>query len=189
MTEPGDKSAMRREMREQRDAFVAGLNAAEAALTFSRAPRPLADMFSPGRAVAAYVAIGSEADPEKLLLAAHEAGCVTALPHVISKISPMRFLRWSPGDALFDGPFGLQQPDAASEAVSPDVVLVPLVAFDESLNRLGQGAGHYDRALSLLENAAKVGVAWSMQQVPFLMPDPWDIPLDAVLTERYWLTS
>jgi 5-formyltetrahydrofolate cyclo-ligase len=67
-------------------------------------------------------------------------------------------------------------------------VLVPLVAFDSRLMRLGQGAGHYDRALSLLGNAIAIGIAWSVQYAPSLITDPWDIPMDAVLTEKSWIT-
>lgn len=189
MSDPTDKTALRREMRAKRDAFVAALSAPERRLTFSRAPAPLSSMFAPGSTVAGYVAMGSEADPSKLLDAALEAGCTIALPHVVSRVSPMRFLRWAPGDPLIDGPFGLKQPDADCETVIPDIVLVPLLAFDDRLNRLGQGAGHYDRALSLLSDARKVGIAWSIQQADELAADPWDIPLDAVLTERYWMTA
>lgn len=189
MIEQPDKSELRGAMRKRRDAFVAELNAAERSLTFSRAPKPLSELFVPGSVIAGYVAMGSEADPGKLLTIAHTSGCTIALPHIVNRIAPMRFLRWEPGDPLQAGPFGLMQPDAAAESVTPDTVLVPLVAFDSNLNRLGQGAGHYDRALSLLDGAAKIGIAWSMQQLSSLEPDPWDIPLDAVLTERYWLTS
>jgi 5-formyltetrahydrofolate cyclo-ligase len=53
--------------------------------------------------------------------------------------------------------------------------------------RLGQGAGHYDRALSVLDNCTSIGVAWSVQQANILPTDPWDVPLDAVLTERSWI--
>ena len=54
--------------------------------------------------------------------------------------------------------------------------------------RLGQGAGHYDRALSLLDSAFIVGIAWSAQEAPLLPADPWDIPLNAVLTEKAWIS-
>ena len=100
----------------------------------------------------------------------------------------MRFLLWSPGDPLEQGPFGLMQPASGAENVIPDVVLVPLVAFDSRLMRLGQGAGHYDRALSLLTESIAIGIAWSVQHAPALETDPWDIPMDAVLTEKSWMT-
>ena len=116
-------------------------------------------------------------------------GCKLALPHVTSVIAPMRFLSWQIDEALEDGPYGLKQPAAESPPVSPDIILVPLVAFDRNLNRLGQGAGHYDRALSLLEDAIAIGIAWSAQEQDLLVSDIWDVPLDAILTEKEWITG
>jgi 5-formyltetrahydrofolate cyclo-ligase len=182
------KSRLRREFRARRDSFVANLNKGEAALAFSCLPSPLSALCTPGQVVAGYVAIGSEADPAKLLTAAVERGCTLALPHVTSTLSPMRFLQWQPGDPLETGPFSLSQPNADAPQLTPDVVLVPLVAFDARLMRLGQGAGHYDRALSVLIDVSAVGIGWSVQQADNLPADPWDIPLDAVLTERSWIS-
>lgn len=181
------KSEMRAHYRASRSDFAEKLGDMERTVAFSKAPAPLAALFKPGCTVAAYVPVGSEADPGVLLRQAHAAGCRTALPFVTSRASPMQFLHWTPGDPLYDGPFGLQQPDSAAEACEPGLLLVPLVAFDSRLMRLGQGAGHYDRALSLLESAYSVGIAWSVQQAPALPADPWDIPLDAVLTEKAWI--
>ncbi|MBK7163422.1 MAG: 5-formyltetrahydrofolate cyclo-ligase [Sphingomonadales bacterium] len=183
------KSELRRKFRAKRDSFVANLTGGEAAIAFSCLPSPLAQMCSPGKTVAGYVAIGSEADPAKLLAAAADQGCALALPYVTSKASPMRFLRWQVGDPLDKGPFGLSQPRADAPEATPDVVLVPLVAFDVQLMRLGQGAGHYDRALSVLGDSTAVGIAWSVQQTDNLPLDPWDMPLDAVLTERSWISQ
>jgi len=164
-----DKAAQRAEFRLRRDAFVDGLSPQERSLAFSRIPTPFAMLLKPGAIVAGYIAIGSEADPAAVLR--------------------QRFLRWTPGDALVEGPFGLQQPDTSAEICTPDVVLTPLVAFDDRLMRIGQGAGHYDRALSLLPDAIAVGLAWSVQWAPLLASDIWDIPLHAVLTEKSWITS
>jgi len=184
-----DKAAQRAEFRLKRDAFVVGLSPQDRSLAFSRIPSPFAKLLKPGAIVAGYIAIGSEADPSALLREAHDMGCLIALPHVSGKAAPMRFLRWTPGDALVEGPFGLQQPDISAEICTPDVVLTPLVAFDDRLMRIGQGAGHYDRALSVLPDAIAVGLAWSIQWAPLLATDIWDIPLHAVLTEKSWITS
>jgi 5-formyltetrahydrofolate cyclo-ligase len=183
------KSAMRRIFRRKRDEFVAALSPQDLKIAFSAAPSPLKTIFAPGKTVAAYVGICSEADPFALLRAAHAAGCNTALPYVTSKVSPMQFLDWSPGEPLESGPFGLIQPLAATRATRPDIVLVPLVAFDRRLTRLGQGAGHYDRALSVIPEATTVGIAWSVQCADFIPADPWDIPLDYILTEKEWIIS
>jgi 5-formyltetrahydrofolate cyclo-ligase len=182
------KSALRRKLRAQRDIFVAELGAGEKTLAFSHLPSPLSRLCAPGTVVAGYIAVGSEADPLRLLAAAAALGCVTALPHVTRKVAPMRFLEWSVGDPLEYGPFGLSQPLSDAPEVKPDIVFAPLVAFDTRLMRLGQGAGHYDRALSMLENAAAIGIAWSVQETDILPTDPWDVPLDAVLTEKSWIS-
>jgi 5-formyltetrahydrofolate cyclo-ligase len=181
------KSDLRALYRKARADFAENLTDRERQIAFSAAPAVLCDHFVAGRTVSGFIPVGSEADPRALLSIAHAAGCKTALPFVTSRASPMQFLRWSPGDPLQEGPFGLMQPSRDAELCEPDVILTPLVAFDRSLMRLGQGAGHYDRALSLLDTAFVVGIAWSIQEAPLLPADPWDIPLNAVLTEKAWI--
>ncbi len=183
------KQAVRGEFRQRRDAFVLSLAVSEKAIAFSRAPTPLQRFFKPGAIVAGYIAIGSEADPAALLKQARDSGCTMALPYVTSRAAPMRFLKWDGDAELVDGPFGLKQPAETSKAVIPDIVIVPLVAFDSKLSRLGQGAGHYDRALSLMPEAIAIGLAWSIQQADNLIADPWDIPLDAIITEKAWIEA
>jgi 5-formyltetrahydrofolate cyclo-ligase len=184
-----DKASQRLKYRQSRDEFVKNLNPADRSLAFSRIPSPLKALLKPGDTVAGYIATGSEVDPSALLREVEALGCRLALPHVTSRVAPMRFLRWQHGDALVDGPFGLSQPAETAEQCDPDIALVPLVAFDARLIRLGQGAGHYDRALSLLDKVTAIGLAWSVQMAPALLCDPWDIPLDAVLTEQSWITQ
>ena len=181
------KSDLRAFYRKARADFAESLSDRERQIAFSAAPAILSEHFIAGRTVSGYIPVGSEADPRALLRIAHAAGCKTALPFVTSRASPMQFLRWSPGDALQEGPFGLMQPRSDTEHCEPDVILTPLVAFDRNLMRLGQGAGHYDRALSLLDSAFILGIAWSIQEAPLLPADPWDIPLNAVLTEKAWI--
>jgi 5-formyltetrahydrofolate cyclo-ligase len=184
-----EKAAMRRQYRELRDDYVAALSAQDRSVAFSKVASPLAAFLQPGKIVAGYVAKDSEANPSALLALAHQRGCTTALPYITSRAAPMQFLRSSPDDPLEAGPFGLLQPSVTAEAVIPDVILVPLVAFDSRLMRLGQGAGHYDRALSLLDGSIAVGIAWSVQHAPAIAADPWDIPMAAILTEKSWMTS
>ncbi len=138
----------------------------------------------PGLTVACYIPIGSEADPTPLAMAARAAGCALALPHVTSRDAPIRFQHWDDESALVAGPMGLRQLDAAMPEVVPDIVLTPLLAFDDALNRLGQGAGHYDRAFAAHPQAWRLGVAWSCQRLPTLDTDSWDVPLHAVVTEQ-----
>ena len=177
-----DKRALRARMRAARDAFFATpplrIEPGEA----------FAALLSHAATIASYVPIGSEADPMRLARAAVEQGCAIVLPHVTTRAEPMRFLAYDAEEDLAPGPFGLQQPHHASPALAPDIVLTPLVAFDAALNRLGQGAGYYDRAFAEFPNAVRIGVAWSVQQVDSLPADPWDMPLHAVATERGWIT-
>jgi 5-formyltetrahydrofolate cyclo-ligase len=183
-----DKQTQRAEFRQVRDSYVNNLTDQDRALSFSRIPSPLVKILTPGKIVAGYVAKGSEVDPSAILTQGHALGCDIALPHVTSKSAPMRFLRWSLEEELVPGPFGLQQPAETAPECKPDIVLVPLLAYDDRLIRLGQGAGHYDRALSLLEHSIAIGLAWSVQFTSELASDIWDAPLDAVLTEKSWIT-
>ena len=172
------KRDMRTRIRAERDGFVS------ADPSPVSAPHWLIDPIRRGQIVAAYIPHGSEADPALLIRAAHDSGARIVLPHVTSAASPIRFLAWKMGEALEPGPFGLSQPATSNEELSPDIILTPLVAFDAALHRLGQGAGHYDRAFARFPDALRVGIAWSVQQVAAIDTDPWDVPLHAAITER-----
>ena len=178
-----DKRALRVRLRAARNAFVAdGPPPIEAPATYG-------DRLRPGQIVASYAPLGSEVDPALLARAASERGCTLALPHVVDRATPLRFLAWDGEAPLAPGPFGLSVPHGHWHEVTPDVILTPLLAFDAALNRLGQGAGHYDRAFAAYPLAWRIGVAWSVQQVDALTPDPWDVPLHNLLTEREWMTA
>jgi 5-formyltetrahydrofolate cyclo-ligase len=173
-----EKRALRARMRGERDAF---------AMTCDATIMPtdaFLDRLAPGVIVASYIPVGSEADPTALAAAARAAGCVLALPHVETREGELRFFAWREHDLLEDGPFRLRQPIVHGEELAPAIILTPLVAFDDALNRLGQGAGHYDRAFARNPQAWRLGIAWSMQQLLMIEADPWDVPLHAVLTER-----
>ena len=189
MTSAEDKAALRRRLRAQRDAHVAGLPPAIRAIAFGIAPAPLAALMRRAKTVAAYSPVGSEADPLRLLAQAAAMGCQTALPHVTGRAAAMRFIAWRPGGLLVAGPLGLVQPDTKGRDIAPDMILTPLVGFDRSLNRLGQGAAHYDRAFAAAPKALRIGIAWSAQETESIPAEAWDLPLDAVLTEREWITG
>ncbi|WP_181814784.1 5-formyltetrahydrofolate cyclo-ligase [Sphingomonas aracearum] len=176
-----DKKALRARLRGLRDAFVAEHRPSLAA------PAAFLRRLQPGLVIASYMPLGSEADPAPLVRAALAAGCTIALPHVVDRATPIRFVAWQQGAALVAGPFGLSQPGAEAGTVAPDIILTPLLGFDRAGNRLGQGAGHYDRAFVAHPDAWRVGLAWSVQEVPALPADPWDVPLHALLTEREWI--
>lgn len=172
-----NKPALRAHLRAERDRF-----ATETSSAIVPPPAFLARL-EPGLVVASYIPLGSEADPALLAAAAVERGGTLALPHVVDRATPIRFLEWEIGAPLESGPFGLRQPLSGSPETAPDIILTPLVGFDARLNRLGQGAGHYDRAFARYPDAWRCGVAWSIQQVPALPADIWDVPLHAIITE------
>ena len=178
---PADKTALRRHLRAERAAVAA------TAANPIAVPDQFRSMLRPGLIVASYRPIGSEADPALLAAAALAEGATLALPHVVDRGGALRFLAWHPDDPLHAGPFGLEQPHAEGEEVRPHIILTPLVGFDDALNRLGQGAGHYDRAFAALPEARRIGVAFAVQRVARLPCDAWDVPLSAVITEQGWI--
>lgn len=173
-----EKRALRARMRAERTAFALNCDAVIAP------PAEFLSRLGPGMIVASYIPMASEADPTPLAAAARAAGCIVALPRVEDRAGELRFLAWDERDPLLPGAFGLRQPRADAAEVAPAIILTPLVGFDDAFNRLGQGAGHYDRAFARHPAAWRLGVAWSVQRLPPLTPDPWDVPLHAVVTEK-----
>jgi 5-formyltetrahydrofolate cyclo-ligase len=140
-----------------------------------------------GGGVSGYVARRGEPDIMPVLRHAHEQGLTVALPHV-GRDKSMHFVAWRPDMALTPGALGIPQPDAAGEEIVPTLVLTPLVGFDRAGHRLGQGAGYYDRWFAAHPDAMRIGIAWSVQEVPALPCDAWDMPLHAIATEKDWIT-
>jgi 5-formyltetrahydrofolate cyclo-ligase len=139
--------------------------------------------------IAGYLAFGSEVNITAMMEWLDASGKAVALPAVADRATPLAFRQWTPGDPLETASFGFLQPLAAAQQAVPTLILVPLVGFDRAMNRLGQGAGHYDRAFQSLPHARRLGIAWSVQEVAQLPIDPWDVPLDAVLTEKEWISA
>lgn len=137
----------------------------------------------PTAVVAGYRAIQHEIDPAPLLAALDARGLTLALPAISA--DALVFRAWRPGLPLVPGAFGIEEPGASAVRLEPDVVLVPLLAFDRRGHRLGYGAGYYDRALAALRAGAgvrAVGLAFDFQGVEVLPSDGHDEPLDAVVT-------
>lgn len=141
----------------------------------------------PGARIATFHPIRDEIDPRPMAMVLHDRGFRLALPALVDSTT-MVFRAWAPGEALLPGTFGLSEPSVAADVVAPDVVLVPLAAFDGRGNRLGYGKGYYDRALARLDQAAPpgpraIGLAFSVQEAVEIPAESHDRPLDAVLTE------
>ena len=114
-------------------------------------------------------------------------GWTTALPIVVAKNTPLVFRRWAPGEPLVSGIWGIQIPPETAREVQPDVLLVPLLAFDRSGYRLGYGGGFYDRTLEKLRAVKKItaiGLAYSGQEVDAVLRDEHDQQLDWIMTEQ-----
>ena len=144
----------------------------------------------PGTIVAGYHPIRTEANVLLVLEMMADQGWQTALPVVVGPGEPLEFQTWVPGEALNPGAYDVRVP-AHGTPVVPDVVLVPLLAYDRAGHRLGYGGGFYDRTLAALRLAGKVtaiGVAYAGQQVDVLLAEGHDAPLDGVLTEQGTLT-
>ncbi len=149
----------------------------------------------PGQRVAVYFAYGHEADLRYVIDVARRRGCLLYLP-VISDFrrSRMRFVRYRTDSAMRVNRYGIAEPERRDAEIIPvrklDLILLPLVAFDERGWRLGSGAGFYDRSLHHLREGRRwrrpklIGVAYECQRVARLQPDRWDVPLDGIVTER-----
>jgi 5-formyltetrahydrofolate cyclo-ligase len=141
---------------------------------------------APHATVSGYWPMGDEADPRVLMSVLAARGHALALPRVEKKNAPLIFHRWREGEALVTHKFGMSEPHIDSEIVAPDVLLVPLLAFDADGYRLGYGGGFYDRTLKMLRakhEVRAVGISYAGQQVGGLPHEIHDQKLDAVLTE------
>ena len=139
--------------------------------------------FAPGAIIAGYRAVKDEADPALLMRALAAKGHALALPRIAAKDCALHFHRWREGDALHDNCHGIAEPAADAERVTPDIILVPLLAFDAAGHRLGYGGGYFDRTLAEIR-ATTIGIAYARQQIPSLPREPHDRTLDAILTEN-----
>ncbi|MDX2028452.1 MAG: 5-formyltetrahydrofolate cyclo-ligase [Alphaproteobacteria bacterium] len=182
MSEPDEKAALRRVMETQR---------AVAKAQSPNAPLRLRDYFlknieAPhGHIVASYRAYGGEMDPTPLAEALRAQGCVICLP-IVTEASTLTFRVHDPAIPLIAGYRGIPEPPPACPVVEPDILLVPLLAFDGALRRLGRGGGYYDRTLFALRARRKVlavGLAYACQEVAEVPHRPHDAKLDKVVTE------
>ena len=180
------KRRAREAARGRRDSAHAALKATAPALIASNflACVPLME----GSCIAGYAAIGSEVDPAELLLRLSGRGHPCVLPRVATRGMPLVFNIWQPGDELVSGDHGTREPKPDAPEARPDVVLVPLLAFDAHGRRLGYGGGYYDRTLEKLRHEARgviaVGVAFSAQEAQDLPEEDFDARLDWVVTEK-----
>lgn len=168
------KAALRARAMMARDA---GGDAAALQENLRRALQPHA-----GRTLAGYWPMRGEPDPRPAM-AGHDGPL--CLPVVPGRAVPLVFRRWQ-GEPLVPGPFGTCHPSDSMPQVTPEVLIVPLLAFDARLHRLGYGGGYYDRTLEMLRAGGPVlaiGLAWDAQRVESVPADPLDQMLDLLVTD------
>jgi 5-formyltetrahydrofolate cyclo-ligase len=151
------------------------------------------------RRIAAYWPTDGELDPRPLVHQALARGKTAYLPVLGSAfghagMTKLRFARFRPGERMCPNRFGIPEPRFRGRNTRPardlDLILVPLVGFDSDGNRIGMGGGYYDRTLAYLRTRRHwrrprlIGIAHECQRLEKIAQRPWDIPLDAVVTER-----
>jgi 5-formyltetrahydrofolate cyclo-ligase len=178
------KAALRREAMARRDALPADARKAAAEAIAVR-PFPLA--IAPGTIVSGFMPLKSEINPLPQMRKLAEAGATLALPVVAGRGKPLIMRAWQWGEPLADGVWSIREPKPEAAEVEPDILLVPLLAFDRAGHRIGYGAGYYDLTIAQLrarKAVTAVGLAFAAQEVPAVPATPRDARLDLVLTER-----
>ena len=174
----GSKPELRKEARARRH------DLARPDFTVALAAHAESLQIAPGKVVAGYHAYHGEADPVRLLTRLAELGCRISFPRIVARKAELMFHSVPEGENLKPGSFGIHEPMDHWPEIVPDVVLVPLLAFDKDGNRLGYGGGFFDRALANLSQARAIGIAYAGQEMASIPQEPHDIRLREILTEQ-----
>jgi 5-formyltetrahydrofolate cyclo-ligase len=138
----------------------------------------------PGASFGVYWPFQAEFDPRPLIDWAIARGSAVALPTVVDKKGPLEYRLWRPGEPLTDGVWNIPVPEKR-EVVVPQAVLAPLVGFDRQCYRLGYGGGYFDRTLAaLLPRPLAIGVGFELSEIETIYPQPFDMPMDIIVTEE-----
>ena len=178
------KATLRREALARRDALPADVRAAAAQAIAAR-PFPVA--VPPGAIVSGFMPMKSEINPLPLMRKLADAGAALALPAVAGKGKPLTMRAYTFGESLASGVWGIREPGPDARQVVPDILLVPLLAFDRRGHRIGYGAGYYDMTIAGLrarKTVLAVGIAFAAQEIAQVPTTPRDARLDLVLTEH-----
>jgi 5-formyltetrahydrofolate cyclo-ligase len=178
------KAVLRRAATARRDALAPAERMA-AALVVAEQGLPVEVI--PGIIVSGFSPLKSEISPLPLLRRLADAGASLALPVVAGRGKPLIMRAWSFGAPLVSGVWGIREPPADAAELFPDILIVPLLAFDRSGHRIGYGAGYYDMTISRLramKPVTAIGIAFAAQEITAVPATPRDARLDLVLTER-----
>ncbi len=181
-----EKADLRKRCYERRIRIV-GAEAEAAARSIAERVSTLVDVHDRS-VVSAYWPLPGELDPRPALLSLVKCGAAGALPRVVGDGKPLDFHAWRPEDRLIEGRFKVMEPAPNTMIVSPNILLVPLLAFDRHCRRLGHGKGYYDRTLQGLKandpGVRAIGVAFAAQEVERVPTDEFDQTLDMIVTEK-----
>jgi 5-formyltetrahydrofolate cyclo-ligase len=178
------KAELRRAAQARRDALPAGLRKAAAEAIAARV-FPLA--VASGAIVSGFMPLKSEINPLPLMRKLADAGARLALPEVAGRGKPLIMRSWQWGEPLVSGVWGIREPAPDAPEVQPDILLVPLLAFDRSGHRIGYGAGYYDLTIAQLRANKPIialGIAFAAQEIECVPRTARDAQLDLVLTEN-----
>ena len=178
------KAALRRDVVARRDALPAVTRTATAEILATR-PFPLP--VAAGMVVSAFMPLKNELDPLPLMRKLADEGVRFVLPVVIGRGKPLVMREWAFGEPLVQGGWGIREPASTAATADPDILLVPMVAFDRTGHRIGYGAGYFDMTITQLrarKQVVAVGLAFAAQEIPAVPATPRDARLDLVLTER-----
>jgi 5-formyltetrahydrofolate cyclo-ligase len=179
-----EKVQLRHAAQARRDALTPDARKAAADTIAARA-FPLA--IAPSVIVSGFMPLKSEINPLPLMQKLSEAGARLALPAIAGRGKPLIMRAWAWGEPLDHGQWGIREPKPEAAELEPDILLVPLLAFDRAGHRIGYGAGYYDRTIGRLraiKPVTAIGVAFAAQEVAKVPATERDARLDLVLTER-----
>jgi 5-formyltetrahydrofolate cyclo-ligase len=180
----GLKTELRKIALARRDALPSDVRAAAAQAI---AERPFPIVVPGGAIVSGFMPLKSEINPLPLLRKLADAGAQLALPVVAGQGRPLTMRAYAFGDTLAPGVWGIREPKPEAAEVFPDILIVPLLAFDRRGHRLGYGAGYYDMTITALrarKPVTAVGIAFAQQEIAEVPTTPRDARLDLVLTEN-----
>jgi 5-formyltetrahydrofolate cyclo-ligase len=178
------KARIRQEVLALRDALPPAVRAAAAE---SIAARPFPIRTEPGVVTSGFSPMKSEINPVPLMRKLADNGARLALPVIAGRGKALIMRAWNFGDPLVSGQWGIREPAGEAPEVAPDILLVPLAAFDRTGHRIGYGAGYFDMTINALRSKKRVtavGIAFAAQEIPSVPITERDARLDLVLTER-----